>query len=125
MTELERESHRKFSRKLYNQKPEQKRKRREYQREYAKNNPSQIKETQKKFYKNHRSERLVSARNYLSKSCQDPVLGDVVSYNCLVQRIRNHKDLYGDIRPCDYLIHVPTIKGLDLLTQEQKKQLDI
>lgn len=124
-SEEEKKSHAKFSRKLYNQKPEQKRKRREYQREYREKYPDRVKETNKKCYYKYKHDRLTKARQFQKLPCKDPYLGDTVTYNALVLRIRNHPDIYGDIKAKEYLIHIPKIKGLDLLSDEQKKELNI
>lgn len=124
-SEEERKAHQKFSRKLYDAKPEQKERRKLYQRQYRKLYPERVKATAKKCYEENRTARTSQARAYQRQPCKDPVLGDTVSYNCLVLRIRYHKDLYGDIKAKDYLIHIPKIKGLSLLSDEQKEKLDI
>lgn len=117
-------SHRKFSQKIYNRTPEQKEKRRLYQARYRKEHPDRVKKTNKKCYYDRRSQRLMEARQYQKLPCKDPILCDTVTYNCLLLRIRNHKEIYGDIKAKDYLIHIPKIKGLDLLSEEQKKMLE-
>lgn len=124
-SEEEKKSHKKFSRKLYNQKPEQKRKRRDYQREYRKNYPDRVKATAKKCYESNRTQRLAKAREFQKLPCKDPVLGDTVTYNCLTLRIRLHPDLYGNVKAKDFMIHIPKIKGLNLLSEEQKEVLEV
>lgn len=124
-SEEEKKSHVKFSRKLYNQKPEQKKRHREYQREYVKKYPEKVKETNRKAYYKFRNDRLASARQYQKLPCKDPILQDTVTYNCLTLRIRLHPDIYGDIKAKDYMIHIPKIKGLELLNDEQKEQLEV
>lgn len=122
-SEEEKKSHQKFSRKLYNQKPEQKKIRREYQRRYRKEYPDRVKETNKKCYYKYKALRLANAREFQKLPCKDPVLQDTITYNCLTLRIRNHPEIYGDIKAKDYIIHIPTIKGLNLLSEEQKEEL--
>lgn len=121
----EKKSHEKFSRKLYNQKPECKKKRRENQKRYREKYPERVKEINKKCYYKFRSERLANAKTFQKKPCLDPILKDTVTYNCLTLRIRNHPEIYEGIKVKDCLIHIPTIKGLNLLSDEQKKELNI
>lgn len=124
-SEEERKAHLKFNSKLYSQKPEQKKRHREYQREYREKYPEKVKETTKKCYYKYRNERLNKAREFQKLPCKDPILGDTVTYNCLTLRIRFHPDLYGDVKAKDYLIRIPKIKGLNLLSDEQKKELNV
>lgn len=124
-SEEEKKAHIKFSRKLYNARPEQKEKRKIYQRKYRKLYPDRVKATAKRHYEENKSIRVAKAREYQRQPCRDPLLGDTISYNCLVLRIHHHKDLYGDIRAKDCLIPIPKIKGIDLLSEEQKEKLEI
>jgi hypothetical protein len=122
-SELEKIEHKKFTQKLYARKPEQKKKRREYQTQYRKDHPDRVKETTKKCYYKYRNERLSKARQFQKLPCKDPYLQDVVTYNCMTLRIRNHPEIYGNVTAKEYMIHIPTIKGLDLLSEEQKKEV--
>lgn len=120
----EKKAHKKFSLKLYYQRPDVKKKHREQFREYCKKHPDKVKESNKKAYHKFKALRIASAREFQKRSCRDPILGDIVTYNCLVLRIRNHPDIYGDKKAVDYMIHVPTIKGLDLLNENQREALE-
>ena len=83
-----------------------------------------MKESNKKAYQKFKAVRIANAREFQKRSCRDPILGDTVTYNCLVLRIRNHPDIYGDKKAVDYMIHVPKIKGLDLLNENQREALE-
>lgn len=114
-TEEERKSHKKFSQKLYRRRPDVKEKNKIYHRKYRDEHRENVQEINRRFYENHRSERIQYTKFYNRRSCRDPVLGDVVTYNTLVSRKRYHPDLYEGVVLKDCLIEVPRIKGLDLL----------
>lgn len=114
-TEEERKSHKKFSQKLYRRRPDVKEKNKIYQRKYRDEHRENVQEINKRFYENHRSERIQYTKFYNRRSCKDPVLGDVITYNTLVSRKRYHPDLYEGVILKECLIEVPRIKGLDLL----------
>lgn len=118
-TEEERKAHKKFSIKIYRQKPEVKKKMREYSKRYRENYPDRKKDTDKRYYETHKSQRIASINYYNKRPCRDPVLNDVVSYNSLVSRRRYHPDLYaGTPSPKECLIHIPKIKGIEKYEEE-------
>lgn len=113
---MQSKEYKKYLVKCRRQRPEVRAKEREYHERYKAAHPDYYerkREADKRFYENHRSERIATINRYNSRSCRDPVAGDVCRYNTLVQRIRHHPDWYGDIKPIDCLIQIPTIKGLD------------
>lgn len=124
-SEAEKKLHNKYSVKIYNQRPDVKERNRKRALQWRHENIEKAREADSRFYKNHKSERISASALNNSRPCKDPILGDTVRYNTLVVRIRNHPELYGDISPKDYLIHIPKIKGLDLLTEQQKKDLNV
>ena len=104
------------------QRPDVKAKERAYFERYKAEHPDfreKKRESDKRLYEKHRTQRIATINRYNARSCRDPVVGDVCKYNTLVQRIRHHKDWYGDIKPIDCLIKVPTIKGLDDKLKEE------
>lgn len=117
-------SYKKYSAKVYSRRPDVRKKNRAYQRKYYEEHLEQYREYQKKSYAKHRFDKIKIIKQYNDRSCRDPVLGDTVKYNTLVRRKMQHPDLYGDLRVADCLIHVPKIKGADLLSEEQRQQLE-
>lgn len=123
--ETSEKDYKKFLAKARNRRPDVKEKLRKQAEVYREKHPDRVRATNQRFYEKHRAERINTAKEYNKRSCRDPILNDVVTYTTLMHRIRYHPDLYGDITPGKCLIHVPTIKGLDLLTEEQKEKLDV
>ena len=102
--------------------PEVKAKEKAYLEKYKAEHPDYLERkraTERRFYENHRSQRIAAINRYNSRSCRDPVVGDVCRYNTLIQRIRHHKDWYEGVVPIECLIKVPTIKGLDSKLKEE------
>lgn len=96
--------------------PEVRAKEKEYRDRWVANHPEyreHKKEVAKEYYKNNRSKVIQSISYYNSRSCRDPVAGDVCKYNTLIRRKINHPDLYEGIVIKDCLIKVPTIKNMD------------
>lgn len=105
-----------YLRRCRHHRPDVREKHNAYLRKYRAEHP-ELKEQRKKvaavYYENNRSRLVQAACCYNSKSCRDPVAGDVCRYNTLVHRKRNHPELYKDIVIKDCIIKVPTIKGMD------------
>jgi hypothetical protein len=114
-------SYRAYTIKVYNQRPDVKKKHAEYTRKYRQQNPEKYRQYQKKHYENHRTEEVKRIKVYNERPCKDPVLGDTVKYNTLINRKKKHPDLYGDLRVADCLIYIPKIRGLELLNEEKKE----
>lgn len=123
--EKEKRAHQKYSMKVYNSRPENKKKNNERQKKFRKEHPEKAREIDRRHYYAHRSERITTMTLENNKPCRDPVLNDTVRYNTLIARMRYHPELYEGIRPRDCIIHIPKIKGLDLLSDEQKQDLDL
>lgn len=116
--------YKKFIHKAWMKRPDVKEKINAYAQKYRDENREQVRATNKRFYEGHKEQRiqLVKANNV--RPCKDPVLGDTVKYNTLIARMRHHPEFYEGIKPKDCLVHIPKIKGLDLLSEEQKEQLN-
>lgn len=114
-------SYRAYSLKVYKQRPDVKKKTAAYLKKYREEHMEQYKEYQKKYYKNNRKRSMAQIKYYNDRPCRDPILGDTVKYNTLVSRKMKHPDLYGDLRVADCLIHIPRIKGIELLNEEKKE----
>jgi hypothetical protein len=123
-TEEQKKSHLRYSQKVYNQKPENKKRNNERMKKFRRENPERAREIDRNFYYEHRSERIAATTRGNNKPCRDPVLNDTVRYNTLIARIRYHPELYEGVVPKDCIIHTPKIKGLELLSDEQRKQLE-
>ena len=117
-------SYKAYSQKVYNRRPDVRKKKNEYLKKYREEHLEQFRGYQKKHYLANRFKQIKAIQQYNARSCKDPVMGDVIKYNTLVRRKMTHPDLYGDIRPADYLIKVPKIGGMNLLSEEQKQQLE-
>lgn len=116
--------YKKFLTKARNRRPDVKEKLRKQAADYREKHPDRIKATNQRFYERHKAERINTSKEYNRRSCRDPILHDVVTYTTLMHRIKYHRDLYGNVTPGQFLIHVPKIKGLDLLSTEQKEKLE-
>lgn len=79
-------------------------------------------EADRKYYEKNRTLKIQKIAYFNSRSCNDPVVGDVCKYNTLVQRKMRHPDLYEGVIPKEHLIKVPRIKGLD---EELKKEYNL
>ena len=123
--ETSEKNYRKFLAKARNRRPDVKEKLRKQAEIYREKHPDRVKEINRRFYEKHRAERINTAKEYNKRSCRDPILNDVVTYTTLMHRMRYHPDLYEGIKASQCLIHVPTIKGLNLLSEEQKEKLDV
>lgn len=123
-TEEQKRSHIRYSQKVYNQKPDVKKKHNEMQKKFRREHPERAREIDSRHYYSNRSQRIAASTQENNKSCRDPVLNDVVRYNTLIARMRYHPELYEGVVPKDCIIRVPKIKGLDLLSDEQRKQLE-
>lgn len=120
-TEEERKAHRKFSVKIYQQRPDIREKQRQYSRAYNDKHRDKKRERDREYYERNRSQRISSISYYNKRSCRDPVLNDVVSYNTLIARRRYHPDLYKDKpSPKECLVRVPKIKGIEKYEAELK-----
>ena len=117
--------YRNFILKAWRKRPDVKEKLLAYQRKYAAEHREQIRENDKKFYANHKAERIEAVKRNNVRMCKEPVVGDNVKYNTLIARIKRHKEFYVGVVPKDCIIHIPKIKGIELLSEEQKEQNNI
>lgn len=105
--------------------PDVKAKEKEYADRYRANHPDYVerhRESQKRYFENNRTIAQQKIIEYNSRSCRDPVAGDVCRYNTLVNRKRTHPDWYEGVVPKDCLVKVPTIKGMD---EQLKKEYNM
>lgn len=123
-SDLEKKSHRKYSKIVYNSRPEVKEKNRARSRKWRAENLEKAREVDKRFYENHKSQRIDAVKLNNKKPCKDPILGDTVAYNTLIARRRYHPELYEGVVPKDCIIHIPKIKGLNLLSEEQRAAIE-
>lgn len=114
----------KFIHKAWMKRPDVREKTNAYQRQYREKHREKVRETDKRFYENHKDYRIRLVKINNARPCKDPVLGDTVKYNTLVARMRYHPEFYEGIKPKDCLIHIPKIKGIELLNEEQKELLN-
>lgn len=78
-----------------------------YAKKYNEENHDIIRQKWKEKYhsdENFRKEWAEKTRKNQHRKCKDPLTGDIVSYNCMCERIRKHREFYGDIKPCQTLI---------------------
>lgn len=92
--------------------PEVKKKIQDYNKKWCAEHPDLIKEYGKRYRENNRSQIVQKINYYNSRSCRDPVLGDVCRYNTLIARKRYHPELYEGIVVKDCIIR-DLIKGVD------------
>lgn len=115
-----------YLRRLRYKRPEVKAKHKEYMDRYIAKDPegyaAKRKAQKKDHYENNKSIYMQYACQYNSKSCKDPVVGDVCRYNTLVKRKRNHPDLYEGVSLQDCLNQIPQIRGVD---EELKKEYNL
>ena len=122
-TEEERKQHIKFNRKVWLSRPDVKEKRKLYAREYNNKHREEKRACERRFYERNKTQRIASINQYNRRPCRDPVLQDIVAYNTLINRRRNHPDIYaGTPSPRECLIHIPKIKGIEKYEAEMKEK---
>lgn len=92
--------------------PEVKEKIQSYNKKWVAEHPDLVKEYNRKYREKNRTQIVQKIYYYNSRSCRDPVLGDVCKYNTLIARRRYHPDLYEGVVPKDCLIR-DLVKGVD------------
>ena len=97
--------------------PEVKEKICSYNKKWNAEHPEQVKEYYKRYRERNKTQLIQRINYYNSRSCRDPVLGDVCRYNTLISRKRYHPDLYEGVVPKDCLIR-DLVKGIDLLEKQ-------
>lgn len=102
-----------FLRRCAYRRPEVREKVQGYNKKWRDKNPEKVKEGSRRYAETHKIEMKRYATNYNKKSCRDPVLGDVCSYNTLIHRKGYHPDLYEGVVPKDCIIRIPQIAGVD------------
>lgn len=92
--------------------PEVKEKIQSYNKKWVEEHPDLIKEYAKRYREKNKTQIIQKTYYYNSRSCRDPVLGDVCKYNTLVARKTYHPDLYEGVVLKDCLIR-NLITGVD------------
>ena len=83
-----------------------------YNKKWAEEHRDQMKEYHKRYREKNKTQLIQKIYYYNTRSCRDPVLGDVCKYNTLIARKRYHPDLYEGVIPKDCLIR-DLVKGVD------------
>lgn len=101
--------------------PEVKEKISNYSKKWAAEHPEEMKEYRRRYREKNRTQLVQKIGFYNSRSCRDPVMGDVCRYNTLIARKRYHPDLYEGVVIKDCIIR-DQIKGVD---EQLKKEYNL
>ena len=76
---------------------------------YRKENAPKIKEYKKEYGKTHKKEKAEYDKKRKSRLCYDTILKEICSFGTFSSRVYNHKELYKNIIPSQWVLHFTPI----------------